>query len=115
MDFSNCFHYSARVPTNPSRDPTIPTGRHTPPSTSRRKGMPFMKLPVVSMSIGMMLAIATQAAGQVPSGTKVGTLNCQLAPSVGFIIGAHQPMRCRYTPDGPFPPEFYDGVINTIG
>jgi hypothetical protein len=24
-------------------------------------------------------------------------------------------MRCRYTPDGPFPPEFYEGVINTIG
>jgi hypothetical protein len=21
----------------------------------------------------------------------------------------------RYTPDGPFPPEFYEGVINTIG
>ena len=75
----------------------------------------MFKLPVVSMSIGMMIAIATQAAGQVPSGTKVGTLNCQLAPSVGFIIGAHQPMRCRYTPDGPFPPEFYEGVINTIG
>ena len=24
-------------------------------------------------------------------------------------------MRCRYTPDGPFLPEFYEGVINTIG
>jgi hypothetical protein len=58
---------------------------------------------------------APQAAGQVPSGTKVGTLNCQLAPSIGFIVGSHQPMRCRYTPDGPFPPEFYEGVINTIG
>lgn len=63
----------------------------------------------------LITAIAAPAAGQVPSGTKVGTLNCQLAPSIGFIIGSHQPMRCRYTPDGPFPPEFYEGVINTIG
>jgi hypothetical protein len=71
--------------------------------------------PWVFMTIGLITAIASQAAGQVPSGTKVGTLNCELAPSIGFIIGSHQPMRCRYTPDGPFPPEFYDGVINTIG
>jgi hypothetical protein len=75
----------------------------------------MFKLPVVSMSIGMVIAVATHAAAQVPSGTKVGTLDCQLAPSVGFIVGAHQPMRYRYTPDGPFPPELYEGVINTIG
>jgi hypothetical protein len=75
----------------------------------------MFKPSVVSIAIGMIIGIATHSAGQVPSGTKVGTLNCELAPSVGFIIGAHQPMRCRYTPDGPFPPEFYEGVINTIG
>ena len=80
------------------------------------KGMPLMFKPsVVPIAIGMIIATVTHSAGQVPSGTKVGTLNCQLAPSVGFIIGSHQPMRCRYTPDGPFPPEFYEGVINTIG
>jgi len=80
------------------------------------KGMPLMFKPSVApIAIGMIIAMATHSAAQVPSGTKVGTLNCQLAPSVGFIIGSHQPMRCRYTPDGPFPPEFYEGVINTIG
>jgi uncharacterized protein DUF992 len=65
------------------------------------------------VAIGIMAA--SQAAGQVPSGTKIGTLTCQLAPTVGFIVGSHQPMRCQYVPDGPFPPELYDGVINTIG
>jgi hypothetical protein len=75
----------------------------------------MFKHPLVLMTIGLITAITSQAAGQAPSGTKVGTLNCQLAPSIGFIIGSHQPMRCRYTPDGPFPPEFYEGVINTIG
>ena len=72
----------------------------------------MLKRPLV---IALISAIASQAVGQVPSGTKVGTLNCELAPSIGFIVGSHQPMRCRYTPDGPFPSEFYEGVINTIG
>jgi hypothetical protein len=61
-----------------------------------------------------LVGIAT-ASAQPAGGTKIGTLNCQLAPSIGFIIGSHDPMRCRYTPDGPFPPEFYDGVVTTIG
>src|ERR1700719_3830319 len=75
----------------------------------------MFKHTLVVMMIGVMTAITSQAAGQVRSGTKVGTLNCQLAPGIGFIIGSHDPMRCRYTPDGPFPPEFYDGVITNIG
>jgi hypothetical protein len=84
------------------------------PFVQKRSNQMF-RHPLVLMIIGLITAIASQAAGQVPSGTKVGTLNCQLAPSVGFIIGSHDPMRCRYTPDGPFPPEFYDGVITTVG
>jgi len=72
------------------------------------------KYPLVLMTLAMMTAISSQADGQ-PSGTKIGTLSCQLAPSVGFIIASHDPMRCRYTPDGPFPPEFYEGVITNIG
>ncbi len=75
----------------------------------------MFKHPLIVVTMGLIVAIASQAFGQVPGGTKIGTLNCQLAPSVGFIIGSHDPMRCRYTPDGPFPPEFYEGVINTIG
>jgi hypothetical protein len=67
------------------------------------------------MVIALLVAITSGASAQVPSGTKVGTLACRLAPSVAFIVGSHDPMRCRYTPDGPFPPEFYDGVITTIG
>jgi hypothetical protein len=66
-------------------------------------------------TLALLTVIASQAVSQVRSGTKIGTLNCELAPSVGFIVGSHQPMRCRYTPDGPFPPEFYEGLINTVG
>ena len=75
----------------------------------------MFKHPLALVTIGLITAIASQAAGEVRSGTKVGTLNCQLAPSTGFIVASHDPMRCRYTPEGPFPAEFYDRVITTIG
>jgi Protein of unknown function (DUF992) len=75
----------------------------------------MLKRPLVLAAIGLITAIGSQAAAQVPSGTKVGTLNCHLAPSVGFVVGSHDPMTCRFTPDGPFPPELYNGVITTIG
>ena len=42
-------------------------------------------------------------------------LGCTLAPSIGFIVGSRQTMTCRFTPDGPFPPEGYFGTITTIG
>jgi hypothetical protein len=75
----------------------------------------MFKHPLVLVSIGLITAMTSYAAAEAPSGTKIGALNCQLAPSTTFIVGSHDPMRCRYTPDGPFQPEFYDGVINTIG
>jgi hypothetical protein len=75
----------------------------------------MFKRPLALTTVGLITAIALQAVAQVPSGTKVGALNCYLAPSVGFVVGSHDPMTCRYTPDGPFAPEFYDGVITTIG
>jgi hypothetical protein len=75
----------------------------------------MFKRPLALTTVGLIAAIASQAVAQVPSGTKVGTLNCHLAASVAFVVGSHDPMTCQYTPDGPFPPEFYDGVITTIG
>ena len=65
--------------------------------------------------IAVVLMMAPPAAGQTPSGTKAGMLACALAPSIGFIVGSRQTMECRFTPDGPFPPEFYVGTITTVG
>ena len=61
------------------------------------------------------LAFVSPAPGQAPPGTKVGMLNCALAPSIGFIVGGHQTMTCRFIPDGPYPQEIYVGAINTVG
>jgi hypothetical protein len=33
----------------------------------------------------------------------------------GFIVGSRQTIASRFTPDGPFPPKAYVGVISTVG
>jgi len=59
------------------------------------------------------LGLATEASAQARA--KVGTLACNLAPTVGFIIGSRQQLSCTYTPDGPLPPEIYVGNLATAG
>jgi Protein of unknown function (DUF992) len=61
-----------------------------------------------------MLGSATAASAQAPR-AKVGVLACNLAPTIGFIVGARQRLSCAYTPDGPFPREVYVGSITTVG
>ncbi len=59
------------------------------------------------------LSLATEASAQ--GRAKVGTLACNLGPSVGFIVGGQRRLSCRYTPDGPWPPEVYVGSMSTVG
>jgi Protein of unknown function (DUF992) len=55
------------------------------------------------------------AVAQAPPPTSAGLLTCNLAPSIGLIIGSRQRMACRFVPNGPYPPETYVGVLGTIG
>lgn len=57
----------------------------------------------------------TPASGQALPGTKIGTLTCRMAPSIGLIFGSRQRMACRFTPNGSFPTESYVGVMTTVG
>ena len=59
--------------------------------------------------------LVSPAVAQQPPGTSVGTLTCKMAPSIGLIFGSRQRMACRFTPNGPNPPEAYVGVMGTIG
>jgi hypothetical protein len=43
-----------------------------------------------------------------------GTLYCKMAPSIGFIIGGHETVTCRFIPDRG-PPEDYVGGVTTFG
>jgi hypothetical protein len=65
--------------------------------------------------IAFVAALIAPANAQAPSGVRAGMLSCELAPSIGLILGSHQSMTCRFSPDGPYPPEIYVGAINTVG
>lgn len=61
-------------------------------------------------------AAATQASAQAAQTmSKAGMLTCRTGVSVGLIVGSHQKMQCRFTPDNGGPPEFYSGTINRLG
>jgi hypothetical protein len=53
--------------------------------------------------------------GPVAGSVKFGVLWCQLAPSVGLIVGSFQSMSCHFSPDNGGAPENYTGSINRIG
>jgi Protein of unknown function (DUF992) len=49
-----------------------------------------------------------------PSWVQTGMLTCKLNSGIGVIIAGHQSMECRFIQKMPFPPEDYQGVLNTI-
>jgi len=64
----------------------------------------------------VLALLAAPADAQAPGAwTQVGALTCRLNPSIGFIIAGHQSMECNYAPNGPYPPQAYQGAINTVG
>lgn len=68
------------------------------------------------MTIGLFTALASPASAQAPPpGLKVGMLGCTLSPTIGLFVGSLQTIACRFTPDGPYPPEAYAGTFGTLG
>ena len=59
--------------------------------------------------------VALSAAPALSAGAKIGLLTCKTSASIGLIVGSHQRISCRYTPDGGGPPEDYAGYINRVG
>ena len=70
----------------------------------------------ITLVLGALaMAWVSPAIAQAPQGTAAGTLTCQLAPSIGLLIGSQQRMACRFVPNGAYPPEAYLGVMNSLG
>jgi hypothetical protein len=68
--------------------------------------------------VAALALVALASPGQTkaqPAWTQVGVLTCRLNPSIGFVIAGHQSMECNYQPAGPFPPQPYQGALNTVG
>jgi hypothetical protein len=72
------------------------------------------KLGLIITTIAL-LALNTSLPAQPANGTKVGVLACKTSASLGLIVGSHQKLACRFTPDVGGPPERYFGHINRLG
>jgi len=72
----------------------------------------------LSGALGTILLVAvlnTPLAAQQTNSTKAGALTCRTSASLGLIVGSHQKLSCRFTPDAGGPPEAYSGHINRLG
>lgn len=76
-----------------------------------KRALSFGLSSLVLSAIVMFAAVPTASADRA----KIGTLRCNLAPSVGLLVIERQRLSCTYTPDGPFPPETYFGSFTTVG
>ena len=68
----------------------------------------------IFLAIAVFVGIAAPAAAQTNQ-TKAGVLTCRTSASIGLIVGSHQKLSCRFTPDAGGPPETYIGHINRVG
>lgn len=68
-------------------------------------------------AFGAAFLISTIAVpAQAQSRTQVGTLVCDIAPGIGFIVGSQKEVRCQFQPSFPgWRPDLYVGVINKFG
>jgi Protein of unknown function (DUF992) len=62
-----------------------------------------------------LTAAFTDSHAQAANWTQIGMLSCKLNPSIGFVIFGHQSMECRFTQKDRFPPQTYEGALNTVG
>ena len=74
-----------------------------------------MKRFLIVASLALVSLVSPMQSQAQPSWTQVGVLTCRLNPSIGFVIAGHQSMECNYQPAGPFPPQPYQGALNTVG
>jgi len=68
--------------------------------------------------VGLLFAAGAAApagAQAPPAWTQAGVLTCRLNPSIGFIIVGHQSMECKFQPSEAYPPQAYEGAINSVG
>jgi len=65
--------------------------------------------------VALLLAAAVPAPASAQSQSEAGTLNCQLRPTIGLIIGSRQRMSCVFTIANTGRRETYEGRITRLG
>src|SRR4051794_25469124 len=59
--------------------------------------------------------VATGTSAQAQGYTRTGVLRCNLAPSIGLILGSRQRMTCRFQSERSGKNETYSGTITRLG
>jgi hypothetical protein len=70
------------------------------------------KLSSTGCAVAILLMSYSAALAQK---AKVGMLTCKTSASLGLIVGSHQKLKCRFTPDSGNTSETYTGTINRLG
>ena len=73
-----------------------------------------MRSYLVAAVAALSLTVAATSA-QAQGRTRAGGLSCNLAPSVGLIIGSRQQVSCTFTPSTGGRVERYNGHIGRLG
>ncbi|HXL69515.1 MAG TPA: DUF992 domain-containing protein [Xanthobacteraceae bacterium] len=69
-----------------------------------------------SLAVAAAAALALSAgAAAAQSRVEVGTLDCQVAPSVSFIVGSVRELRCVFLPNRGSRPHHYRGIVRRVG
>jgi Protein of unknown function (DUF992) len=83
-------------------------------ASREREGNMAKLLATFASLIVASIAVGPSAAQQPSSYARSGVLNCTMSPSIGFIIGSHQTVACRFDPHHGVP-ERYVGALTTLG
>jgi hypothetical protein len=73
----------------------------------------MMKTLLLAATVSAAALYGTGASAQ--SGSRIGTLSCDVSSAIGMIIMQKQSMLCRFTPDGGGAPDGYTGQIVDYG
>ena len=69
-----------------------------------------------TLAVAAAAALAFSAgAAAAQSRVEVGTLDCQVAPSVSFLVGSVRELRCAFLPSRGGRPHHYSGIVRRLG
>ena len=78
-----------------------------------RTGVTMTRLTIALLALTLAAALPAPASAQ--SQSELGTLSCQLRPTIGLIIGSRQRMTCVFSMADTTRRETYQGAITRLG
>jgi hypothetical protein len=74
-----------------------------------------MKLRMTAFVIAAAAFAVSAIPASAQSRVEVGTLKCNVAPSIGFVVGSKRDMRCTFVPNDGSRPHRYTATAGRVG